>query len=105
MDGAGGPSGEESFYWGLAMNLIQQNDQATAAFRFSNCDSEQVENVSLKDEYKLYERQQIVVMEMVLIEHRNNNFRELEMDKHKLPGSSRLSLNVEQQEMPSSAAT
>ena len=40
------------------MNLMQQNDASTAVFRISNCNSEQVTIISLKGEYKLYERQQ-----------------------------------------------
>ena len=38
------------------MNLIQQNDPATAAFRVNNCDLEHVTIIPLKVEYKLYER-------------------------------------------------
>ena len=47
------------------MNLMQQNDPSTAAFRANNCDLEQVAIIPLKGEYKLYEQQQKIVRKMV----------------------------------------
>lgn len=74
------------------MDLMQQNDPVTAAFKVSNCDSEKISDISLNGGFSLYERQAKVVTKMVAIENGSTDFEELEMSEHEMPGSTRLSL-------------
>ena len=66
--------------------------QVIAPFTVGNCNKENPTDVTLKEPYCLYERQQKVVTKMLAIEQGRKSLEELEMFEYQMPGSSGLSL-------------
>lgn len=69
-----------------------QTDPVITPFKVKSCENEVPTDVPLKDNFKLYERQQKVVTKMIEIENGNSSFEELEMMEHGLPGSTGISM-------------